>query len=68
MWLMLVSGPTLSQPSMRAAAGPLRATAIPEALRPVYSRPLVGPSLLALGDPAPIKGASLTVVGSEKGV
>ena len=53
MWLILVSGPTLSQPSMRAAAGPLRATAIPEALRPVCSRPSVGPSFLAIGDPAP---------------
>ena len=67
MWLILVSGPTLSEPSIRAAAGPLRATASSEAMRPVYSRPLVGPSLLALGDPAPIKGASLTVVGSVEG-
>lgn len=53
MWLILVSGPTLLQPSMQAAAGPLRATAIPEALRPVYSRPSVGPSFLAIGDPTP---------------
>lgn len=43
----------LSQPSMRAAAGPLRATATPEAMRHVCSRPSVGPSFLAIGDPTP---------------
>lgn len=68
MWLILVLGPALSEPSIRAAAGPLRAIAPAEAMRPVSSRPSVGPSFLAIGNPAPSSGASLSFVRSERGV
>lgn len=64
----IVLGPTLSEQSIRTTAGPLGAMLKEKTMRPVYSRPSVGPSLLAAGAPALLRRASPLFVGSERGV